>query len=85
MSRIGIAELNGNGEVKAIDEADVVVVGAGGGAGERKLRQTCIARSGVGALQSIAAVTGLTRAFSIGVKGALTTTPESAANLGRCH
>jgi hypothetical protein len=73
------------GRFKAIDKADVVVVSAGGGVGECKLRQTCVAGSGVGALQSIAAVSGLTRAFPVGVKGALTATPEAAANPGRCH
>jgi hypothetical protein len=79
MGRVGIVELNGEGKVEAIDQADVVVVCSSRGAGKGELGETCVARSGVLALEA-ATVARLAGALSVSVKGALTTSPKAATN-----
>jgi hypothetical protein len=81
MGSVRIVELNGEGKVEAIDQADVVVVCPARRTGKGELGETCVARSGVLALET-AAVACLAGALSIGVKGALTTTPETATDPG---
>ena len=83
MRGVRIAKLNREGKVKAIDQTDVIVVCSCCGASKGELGETGVARSGVLALEA-ATVAGLAGALSVGVKGALTTSPETAAN-PRCR
>src|SRR5262249_11345285 len=79
MVRSRIIELNGDGEIEGIHQADVIVVTAGSGAGEGELSQGRRSGPAVGTLQ-LAAVAGRARSVAGAIEGTVPASPESTCD-----
>lgn len=73
----GIIELDGNGKVEGIHQADVIVV-AGWARTQGPLRKCGVPRPGMRAIQNAAAVSGRAGSLAGTIKGAVPASPDSS-------